>query len=353
MKAAVTTGEKRQLVVQEVPTPEVSAGTILLKTLCCSICGTDLEYLDNSLAYRPGGELKPGAIVGHEYCAQVVEIGEDVEGWSIGDRATVSGVRPTCGEWYFCRRRLHHLCHGKDNERGIYTQATKTGYGGRSGALAEYILRSPSAILKIPEHVSNEEAALVEPLNVSVGSVNVAQIEPGESAIIIGAGKIGLGTPLVAKAAGASPIMVVDIHENRLEIAKQMGADIVINAKNQDVTEEAVKATAAGPDVVFICVRDGEVLNDSVDMVRRGGRIVVVGQIVPTLVNPGMWIPKKLTIHAMFRQTPMIKSLNLIAGGLVDLKPMITEIIPLDEVQRGCDDMWSGKNIVSMITPGL
>ncbi len=191
----------------------------------------------------------------------------------------------------------------------------------------------------------------MEPLNVSVGSVQVSEIEPGDSAIIIGAGKIGLGTLLVAKAAGASPLIVVDIHPNRLDIARKMGADIVLNAREDDVTEEAVKATRAGPDVVFICVRDGEVFNDSVDMVRRGGRIVVVGQIVPTLVNPGMWIPKKLTINGVFRQTPMIRSLNLVANGLVDLTPMITEKIPLEEIQRGFDDMWSGKNIVSMMVP--
>ena len=86
MKAAVTTGEMRKLVVEEVPTPVVEPGKLLLKVNCCSICGTDLEYLDNSLAYRPGGELKPGAIVGHEYCAEVVEVGEGVDGWSVGDR---------------------------------------------------------------------------------------------------------------------------------------------------------------------------------------------------------------------------------------------------------------------------
>jgi threonine dehydrogenase-like Zn-dependent dehydrogenase len=351
MKAAVTTGELRELSVEEVPTPEVGPGKLLLKVNCCSICGTDLEYLDNSLAYRPGGELRAGAIVGHEYCAEVVEVGEGVEGWSVGERGTVSGVRPTCGECYFCRHRMPELCHGKDNERGIYTQATATGYGGTGGALAEYIVRTPSALLKIPEHVPSEQAALVEPMNVSVGSVDLAGIEPGDSAIIIGAGKIGLGVLLIAKAAGASPVMVVDIHENRRDIAREMGADIVINAKEQNVIDEAVKATGPGPDVVVICVRDGEVLNDSVDMVRRGGKIIVTGQIVPTEVNPGMWIPKKLTIAGMFRQTPMIKSLDMIANGLVDVTPMITEKVPLDDVQRACDDMWSGKNIVSMVIP--
>jgi threonine dehydrogenase-like Zn-dependent dehydrogenase len=94
MKAAVTTGEIRKIGVQEVPTPQVEPGKVLLRTKCCSICGTDLEYLENSLAYRPGGELKAGSIVGHEYCAEVIEIGDGVSGWSVGDRATMSAIRP-------------------------------------------------------------------------------------------------------------------------------------------------------------------------------------------------------------------------------------------------------------------
>lgn len=349
MKAAVTTGKLREIGVQDVPKPEIRPGMVLLKTKCCSICGTDLEYLENSLAYRPGGELKEGSIVGHEYCAEVVEIGEGVDGWSVGDRATTSAVRETCGQCYFCQRRIPELCHGINNEHGIYTQAT--GYGGRTGALAEFILRPPKALLKIPDNVSDAEAALVEPLNVGVGAVDVAALKPGESAVIIGAGKIGLGNMLIAKAAGASPIFVVDIHENRLDLARQMGADVVLNARDVNVPEEVVKVTRAGADVVFICVRDGQVLNESVDMVRRGGKIVVAGQIAPTEVNPGMWIPKKLQILAVFRQTPMIRSLNLIASGKVDVKPFITEFLPLEQIQEACNKMWAGDNIVSMIQP--
>jgi threonine dehydrogenase-like Zn-dependent dehydrogenase len=351
MKAAVSTGVKREIVIEDIPKPEVKPGKLLLKVNCCSICGTDLEYLDNSLEYRPGGALIAGTILGHEYCVEVVEIGEGVEGWSIGDRATISGVRPTCGECYFCRRRLNHLCHGKENERGIYTEAMPGGYGGQMGALTEYIVRPPGALLKVPEGVSDGEAALVEPLNVGVGSVNLAEMEPGDSAVIVGAGKIGLGTMLVAKAAGASPVIVTDVHKNRLDKALEMGADVALNAAEDDVISEVVKITKAGPDIIFICVRDGEVFNESVDMVRRGGKIIVVGQILPTKVNPGMWIPKQLKIAGVFRQTPMIKSLNLISRKIVDVKPMISEIIPLDEIQRACDSMWSGKNIVSLVKP--
>jgi (R,R)-butanediol dehydrogenase/meso-butanediol dehydrogenase/diacetyl reductase len=340
MKAAVTTGVKREIVVEEIPSPSVQPGRLLMKVMCCSICGTDLEYLDNSLAYRPGGALHAGAILGHEFSAKVAEIGEGVEGWSVGDRATLSGARSPCGECYFCRRRLYNLCLGKGNERAIYTEVTPGGYGHRFGALTEYILRPPSALLK-----------LVEPLNVGVSSVKAAEMEPGDTAVIIGAGKIGLGTMMVAKIAGASPVIVIDIHKNRLDKATEMGADVVLNAQEGDVIPEIVKITKAGPDVVLICVRDGMVFLEAIDMVRRGGKIVVVGQIPPTEVHPGFWIPKQLKIEGVFAQSPMINALNLIARKQVNVKPMISEIIPLDEVQRAFDSLRSGKNIVSMVKP--
>ena len=352
MKAAVTTGVKREIVIEDIPVPKVTPGSLLLKTKFCSICGTDLEYLDGTLEYRKGGALHKGAILGHEFSAEVVEIGEGVTGWSLGDRVTTNNARASsCGECYYCRRRMYDLCLGKGNARAIYTEISKSGYGSRNGAMAEYFRRPANAVLKLPDHVSYEEAALVEPINVGVGAVEASGIKPGDTAVLIGAGKIGLGAMMCMKAAGASPVIMIDIHQKRLEKALQMGADVVLNAKEVDVIDEVVKLTEAGPDTVLICVRDGKVLNQSVDMVRRGGKIVVVGQIPPMEVNPGYWIVKQLRIEAVLGKSPMITALNLIAHGQVDVKPMISEIIPLDEVQRGFDSIWSGENIVVLLQP--
>lgn len=200
-----------------------------MKTKCCSICGTDLEYLDNTLSYRQGGELHAGAILGHEFCGEVVEADAGGEGWAVGDRATTSGVRTLCGECYFCRRRLYHLCLGKDHVRAIYTEVIPGGYGHRNGALAEYVIRRPSQVLKLPESVSDAEGALVEPLSVGVGGVEAAEIGPGDTAVVIGAGKIGLGAMSVAKVAGASLVIGVDLHPHRLDKAREMGADVVLD----------------------------------------------------------------------------------------------------------------------------
>ena len=351
MKAAVTTGIKREIVVEDIPIPKVTPDSLLLKTKFCSICGTDLEYLDGTLEYRKGGALHEGAILGHEFSAEVVEIGKDVSGWSIGDRVTTSGIRAQCGEWYYCRRRLYHMCLGKGNDRAIYTEILPGGYGNRNGAMVEYFLRPARGVLKLPDSVSFEEAALAEPLNVGVGAVKASEIEPGDTAVIIGAGKIGLSAMMCAKAAGAFPVMMIDMHQNRLDKDLEMGADMALNAEEVDVVAEVVRLTDAGPDTVLICSRDGKVLNQSIDMVRRGGKIVVVGQIPPMEVNPGYWIVKQLRIEAILGRSPMITSLNLIAQKQIDVKPMISEIIPLDDVQRGFDSIWSGGNIAVLLQP--
>ncbi len=230
MKAVVTTGEKRGVVVEEVPTPSVWPGTLLLKTKYCSICGSDLEYLDGDFEYFKGeaGKLRAGAILGHEFCAEVAEIGEGVKGWSIGDRATLGGVRQGCGQCYFCQRRLPHLCLGVTGLRAISDVDLRPGgYADRFGAMAEYFIRPSTSVLKVPDSVSDEEAALVEPLSNGVSAVKAAELKLGDTAVIIGAGKIGLGALLCAKVAGASPVIVIDVIKSRLDKALEMGADVV------------------------------------------------------------------------------------------------------------------------------
>ncbi|MDD4877119.1 MAG: zinc-binding dehydrogenase [Dehalococcoidales bacterium] len=352
MKAVVTTGKKRGIVIKDIPKPQVRTGTLLLKTKCCSICGSDLEYVDGSFEWRgTAGELHAGAILGHEFCAEVTEIGEGVEGWSIGDRATLGGVRQGCGQCYYCRRRLFHLCMGGRKRALFYNETTPGGYGSKFGAMTEYFVRPPSSLQKVPDNVSDAEAALVEPLSNGVGAARAAELKPGDSAVIIGAGKIGLGAMLAAKVAGASPVIVVDMVKSRLDKALEMGADAVINAKEVDVISKVVNLTEEGPDAVIICVRDGEVLNQAIDIVRRGGIIVLVGNVPPTEVNPGLWYIKNLRFIGILGFSPLSIPMNLIAHKQVNVMPMISEIVPIEEAQRAFDSMYSGENIVVLLKP--
>ena len=354
MKAVVTTGEKRGIIVKDIPKPQVQPGTLLLKTKYCSICGSDLEYLDGCFEYfkAEAGKLRAGAILGHEFCAEVTEIGEGVKEWSIGDRATLSGAGQNCGQCYFCQHRLPHLCLGVTGLRAISdVELRPGGYAVEFGAMAEYFVRPSTSVMKVPDSVSDEEAALVEPLSNGVSAVKAAELTLGDTAVIIGAGKIGLGTMLCAKAAGAAPVIVIDVVKSRLDKALEMGADVVINAKEVDVISEVVKLTGAGPDAVLICAREGAVLNQSVDMVRRGGIIVLVGFVPLTKVNPGMWVWKNLRFIGIYKFSPLSIPINLMAHKRVNVKPLISEIIPLEEAQRAFGSMYSGENIGVLLKP--
>jgi threonine dehydrogenase-like Zn-dependent dehydrogenase len=281
MRAVVVQEDKRSIRVQEVPKPAVQPGTLLLKTIYCSICGTDLEYLDGAIQGVPGFEPYAGGILGHEWVAEVAAVGEGVQGWSIGDRAAYCLAKRTCGECYFCRRGHYHLCMGGASRGSFFG---KESYGQRMGAMAEYFIKAPNFAQPVPEGVSPEEACLAEPLATSIGSVRASGLGLGDSAVIIGAGKIGLGAMLCARAAGAGPIIVIDVVQSRLNKALEMGADAVLNAKEVDVVSEVVKLTDAGPDAVLICVCEGRVFNEAVYMIRNGGTIALTGFVSPFLI---------------------------------------------------------------------
>jgi len=349
MKAAVVKG-KRHIVCEEVPKPSVPPGMLLLKTRYCSICGTDLEYVDDQMSGNP---LKPGAILGHEFSAEVAAIGEGVKGWSVGERVTTADHLLPCGQCYYCRRQLTYLCQGKDVAPRTLPIVVRE-YARYPGSMAEYFVRAPHAVQRIPDNVSDEEAALVEPLRTGVSAVRTTGVKPGDSVVVIGAGKIGLGTMLCAKAAGASPVIVIDLVSSRLDIALKAGADAVFNPAKVDVISEVVKLTEAGPDTVIICVRSGDVLNQAADMVRRGGIIGLAGYALPTEIDPMVWWKKQIRLYTIAGgfggPTGLIyTSMRLIANKQIDVRPLITEIIPLEEVQRAFDSMYSGENLAPLL----
>jgi threonine dehydrogenase-like Zn-dependent dehydrogenase len=217
--------------------------------------------------------------------------------------------------------------------------------------MTEYFISPPTYIEKVPDSVSDEEAALANPLWAGVGSVKVAELGPGDSAVIIGAGKIGLGALLCAKVAGAAPVIVIDMIKSRLDKALEMGADVVINAKEVDVVSEVVKLTEAGPDAILICAREARVLNQSVDMVRRGGTILLTGFEALEEVNPVTWLLKNLRLVGTLCDAPFSLAMRLIANKQVNVKPLISAIMPLEDVQKAFDSMYSGENIVVLLKP--
>jgi len=347
MKAAIVHQDTKSIEIKEVPKPTVLPGTLLLKTAYCSICGSDIEYLDGALDGLTSFKGMAGVILGHEWVADIAAVGKGVSGWSVGDRVTYCWTKLPCGVCYFCRRFLFHLCIGGASRGSVFSGQS---FGARGGAMAEYFVKPPQMVALIPENVSPEEASLAEPLATGIGSVSAADLRPGKSAVIFGAGKIGLGTMLCARASGAAPIIVIDVVKSRLDKAREMGADVVLNAKEMDVVAEVIKLTDAGPDAVLVCVREGAVLNQATEMVRLGGTIALTGFVNPMTVDPRVWVEKQLTLRGHI-SGPVRTALDLMAHKLVDVRPLISEIMPLEDAQRGFDSIRSGQNIAVLLKP--
>ena len=343
MKACLATGERRKLECKDIPIPKVEPGWMLLKTKYACICGSDLEYLDGSfqlvnhgLTQPPQvmgqynvseiGSIHPGSIPGHEFVAVVVEIGERVRGWSVGDRAIPVGDPDPA--------RIGEPQAGYENYK----------------CMAEYFVSTPWGLIKVPDHVEDEAAIFVEPLCTGNGAVVSAGLKPGKSAVIMGAGKIGLFAAMAAKVAGAAPVIIVDIVQSRLDKAREMGIDVALNSNEIDVISEVRKLPGEGADAILICVRDGKVLNQAAEMAKRGGTIVLAGFVNPMEVNPMLWTIKMLSINGILGGS-MADSLYMIAHDQIKPKPLISEIIPFDDCQRAIDSVYSGENIAVLLRP--
>jgi len=335
MKACLATGEKRQIECKEIPIPEVEPGWMLLRTTYTCICGSDLEFLDGSFNLishglshggdSPLGEIRPGAIPGHEFVAEVVEVGEGVSGWSPGDRAV-----PYAGD---------------PDPRGIGTP--NPGYETYK-CMAEYFLSTPHGVQKVPDHVSNEVAVFVEPLCTGNGAVASAGVRPGQSVVVIGAGKIGLLAAMAARVAGASPVIIVDMVESRLQKALDVGVDAALNAKEVDVVAEVATLTGDGANAILICVRDGKVLNQAAEMAKPGGCIILAGFVAPMEVNPMLWTVKRLRIIGILGGS-MLDSMYLLSHQQIDPKPLISAIFSFDDCQKSVDSIYSGENIAVLL----
>jgi L-iditol 2-dehydrogenase len=317
MKACVTTGERRKLEYREVPTPSPGPGMLLMKTIYAFLCGSDLEYLD-----RP--DIPPGEGRGHEFVAEVAEVGEGVTEFAVGDRVAPLPYGPESGN-YKC--------------------------------IAEYFLIPPIGLQKVPDHVTNEEAIFVEPLCTGYGSVEASDVKPGQSAVIIGTGKIGLLGVMSARLLGAAPVIAVDIVQSRLDKALELGAHAALNAKEVDVVSEVQKLTDGGANVVIICASRGDVLNQAMEMCRNGSRIVIAGVTPTTTIEPRILVTKWLSVSGVLggrwpeTRNLMALALYLIAHKQVDARPMISEVMSLKDIQRALDTSYSGENTAVLLKP--
>lgn len=339
MRAAVYKGDRR-IEVEDVETPKPGPGQVLMRIKYAGICGSDVHRFQF-------GMLRPGVVLGHEYCGTVAGLGEGVTGWAIGDRivgggGVAPGSQPT---------RATSSPRYTAKQAGFNPAIT---YGG----FAEYICLDAWRPLKTPDDVPDEGAVLAEPCSVAVHAVRRSQLKVGDSVAILGAGPIGLLTQQVCRAAGARQILVSEPSDARRRAATELGADLVIDPRGEDVVARFLAETGGlGPDVVFDCAGARGTLQQSLDVARRGGQAVVVSlNWEQDQVMPVDWVGREVNLQAAYGSLPedWSISLYLMSRGDVRHGPMVSEagIIPLEGAQAAFESlMRPGEQVQVVIAP--
>src|SRR5215472_12155348 len=274
MKALLLSSYK-QLELTELPTPAIGPDEVLIRVAACGICGSDVHGYDGG-----SGRRIPPIVMGHEAAGLVTAIGAGVTRFKAGDRVTFDST-VYCGECVFCRRGEVNLCDKRE------VIGVSCGDYRRHGAFAEYIAVPERIIYHLPESMSFPEAAMLEAVSVALHAVHVTGDIKGQTALVIGAGMIGLLTLQAARAAGASRVMIADIDETRLSLASSLGNDGVFNLSGAELTQEILKQTGGvGADVVLEAVGRNETIATAIDSVRKGGTVTLIGNITPEVELP-------------------------------------------------------------------
>lgn len=344
MKAAVMVGPSK-VEVQDVPEPKMKPEQIKVKIAYCGICGSELhafqsEYQTGIATFR-GPQRPPEGprIMGHEASGTIVEVGANTKaGYKVGQRVAMD-FRCYCGSCYYCRNKMPHFC-----ER--VTPA--------SGAYAEYAVYNEDAIYALPDNVTLEQGALLEPVSVAVHTIDIAAPKPGSTMAILGGGPIGMLILEVARRAGASKILVSEPVESRRKIAEKLGATVTVDptkTKLEDITAEMTEGR--GFDTVIDASGKIAVAKQAVNLADNCGTIVWAamypgGAELPVI--PSYMYARELTIKSVF-VSPYCFSRALNMLPTMDLEPLIS-VKPIEKITEGFQELLKGQGMKVLIKPG-
>lgn len=343
MKVAVLSGVEK-LTIEERPIPSVGRGEALVKVEACGICGTDVH------AYLSGSLYPLGTVMGHEPAGTLVEAGSGVDGFQPGDRVAMYGLT-SCGTCPACRRGLDYYCADRTSHSlGSSDQL--------DGAYAEYV-RIPFAdrmLVKIPDQMTFEEATLADPLATPLHAIRCSRFKPGDAVAVLGAGPIGLLAVQLLKISGASQVICTEVSPQRASIAKGLGADGVldpIEAGEALPTQIAEMTGGLGVDVAFECSGVPAAFRQALDIVRPGGQVMAVGVIEQeTPVNPLDIVIKEIDLRGSLAcsKYELELAVGLLAQGKVNTELMLSDTIPLDDIEtRGFRRLLSSPEVVKIL----
>ncbi|MGG3467284.1 zinc-dependent alcohol dehydrogenase family protein [Neobacillus pocheonensis] len=336
MKAAVLYG-KEDLRLEEVPVPELGPTDVLIKVKYTAVCGTDPHI------YEGRFPAKLPLILGHEFSGEVAKVGSQVSFVKPGDRVTAD-INIACGTCYYCRHGQKLHCE-KITQLGVHV----------NGAFAEYVRVTENNIHKLPESMSWIHGAYIEPLACAISGQDKANVQYGDTVVIIGGGPMGIAHALLAQLKGASKVILSELNPARIESAKNIGVEYVINAGEEDPVE-AVKGLTdgRGADIVIEAVGSAYTYAQTFKLVRKGGKILVYGAApadVTIPVSPFEIYSRELTIVSSYAGTydTFSKAIDLIASKRFDPTPIITNHFEFADVKLGIETAEHNKDILKTV----
>ncbi len=334
MNVPIFVGEGR-LEYQDRPVPRITRDDdVLLVVEASGICGTDL----NILAVPAAHKAKTGIVIGHEGVATVAELGAGVGSLKKGDRVVIA-PRLTCGNCEYCRRGLDNQC---TNYQTIGTTL--------DGTFAPFAIAPERALYKVSDAVSQDDAALFEPLSCVVGAFAKAPVKPGDNVCVIGAGPMGALFAMHARASGAGRVIMADVAPYRLEYAQKMLGAIPVNSKEAALKTAVLDATGIGCDIVIDAV--GNQLASAINLARRGGTVILFGLRPNDTQQVSQYHITRYDLNvigAFVGLNPFVQTINLLESGRIKPSALITHKLPLTELAHGVDLMRGGQAMKVLI----
>lgn len=359
MRAAVLNEVRTPLAIEELTIDDPGAGEALVRVVAAGVCHSDLHFIEGTYPARLP------TVLGHEVAGVVEQVGAGVTNVVAGDRVILGFVQP-CGHCDYCQSGRPNLCQTRTTARSWRTPTLRRGDTPVTamrniGGFAEYSVTPAAGLLKVPDDVGLDIAALVGcSVMTGYGAVtNTAKVEPGSTVAVIGTGGVGLNIIQAARLAGARQVIAVDLVEHKLTLAKQFGATDGVNAGEGDPVEQVKALTDGGVEYAFEAIGLKQTSRQAYDMTRRGGTAVIVGMVPPTdtIDVPGMiWLDEK-TLKGSFYGSARFhvdvpRILALYRAGKLDLDRLVTRRFPLDEINEAFDALKSGEVARSVLEIG-
>lgn len=315
MKAAIYQG-KEKIVISDIPKPVPKEGEALVKVKYAGICGSDLEF------FKTG--LWPGrGVLGHEVTGTIAELGSDVKKWKEGDRVSMDSAL-NCGKCVFCQKGYTNLCRN-GGAIGL----------GHDGGFAEYLIVPYKNLIPLPDSIPDKYGTIFDQIATDLIGLREANFQIGDTAAVLGLGTLGQFMLQCLKVAGASKIVVLEKNPHRLEIAERFNPDRALNKLSLHRIRKAYGKEINGADCVFECSGVPKLINAALDIVRRGGTIVQIGiWDRPIEIHPLKYIMNHNRIQGVigYLREDLETAVDLVARKLIDPEPIVTKIIPLDDI---------------------